>query len=182
MLDYILSRLVLLSFLILILGVVIAYKDFLGEYFLSGAAKSLAMNLGERIRSMALNLTTASDSQIIKLDPELQAGPVRMPYNLVFGCSADESKKTVYIGIGVKSKRGNLLYAYAVPIHLPGKNVTVKVPDPQKISIHPPGAIKVIKNQNLKDVNIEIDICKDLACTATKELDGNVIECTVQSP
>lgn len=181
MLDYILSRLVLLSFLILILGVVIAYKDFLGEYFLSGAAKSLAMNLGERIRSMALNLTTASDNQIIKLDPELQAGPVRMPYNLVFGCSTDDSKKTVYIGIGVKSKRGNLLYAYAVPIHLPGKNITVVVPNPQKVAIHPPGAIKVKKNQNLKNVSIEIDLCKDLACTGTKDLSGSMTICRVQS-
>ncbi len=155
MLDYILSRLVLLAFLLLVLGLLVAYQDFLGAFFLSGSAKGLAIDVGEKLRSVALNLTTSVEVKKVRLPPVLQAGPVRTGYTLAFGCL--ESGDTITVGIGVKDPKGRLLHVYSVDLSVPGKRFTVTVP---KEDIEGGRTIRIIKNQTVNSIEVSVEVCE----------------------
>ncbi len=121
MLDYILSRLVILAFLLLIVGLLVSYQNFLGTFFLAGSAKNMAVDVAEKIRGTISNLSVANESRKIRLPPFIQSGPVRSPYKLILGCKEDGDKKV--LGIGIEGPRGNLLYAKKIEIYIPGLSV-----------------------------------------------------------
>lgn len=161
MLDYILSRLVLISFLLLLVGLLVAYQGFLGKFLLVGAAKSLARNVGEKIRTVAVSIATAQEEKIIKLMPYLSAGPIRTDYYLKIVCKKDGNG--VYMAFAVLDRKKNVIYVYPLTIKVPGKTVNVSVP---KDPIPSGRSIKIqrMTYSNTVELNIE---CVG-SCTTTK--------------
>ncbi len=147
MLDYILSRLMLLIFLLLIVGTIVSYKDFLGDMFASAGAKSLVLKVGEKIRSIALSLTVTSAEEAIRLPSYIRSGPVRLDYNMVFGCNGSE------LGIGVKSTRGNLLYFKTWNLKPSDRGIKIRIP---KNDVEAGDILYIKKSSTLSEVTLTI--------------------------
>ncbi len=162
MLDYILSRLVLLAFLFLLLGLLVSYQDLLGRVFLGGSAKGVATNIGEQIRSIALNLTISAENRKIRLPNVLQAGPVRIGYKVRFGC-VKENKDKAILGIAILNPRGTAVYVYRVDIYLPGRTVNIYYP---KGDVDAGSILELQKNLTVNEMTLNIYNCgKDPTCS-----------------
>lgn len=166
MLDYILSRLVLLAFLFLLLGLLVSYQDLLGRVFLGGAAKGVATNIGEQIRSIALNLTISAENRKIRLPNVLQAGPLRVGYKVRFGCVKKGADKAI-LGIAILNPRGTAVYVYRVDIYLPGKTVKISYP---KGDVSSGSILEIQKDLTVNEMTLNIYNCgKDPSCSEIDE-------------
>ena len=172
MLDYILSRLVLLAFLFLLLGLLVSYQDFLGRVFLGDAAKAVATNIGEQIRSVALNLTLSSEERKIQLPNALQAGPVRIGYSVRIGCVKERSDKAI-VGVAVLDPRGKPIYVYRVDLYLPGKKIYINYPGED---IKAGGIIELEKELTVNEMTLNIYKCGEDDPTCSTKIAG--VECT----
>ena len=82
MLDYILSKLVLLIFLVLLLSAFGIVKEALNGYFIQQAAKNLVDNIGMRLYKLVTTVNSTTESQSILLPAYIQGGSATMPYRI----------------------------------------------------------------------------------------------------
>ncbi len=167
MLDYILSRMVLLSFLLLILGLLVSYQSTLGNFFLSGAAKNVAVDIGEKLRSIALNLSTSVETKRMLIPKVIQAGPVRTAFKLKFGCVKKSNEKAV-MGIALQNPRGEFLYVYKIDLFLPGRSIHVSYPT----EVNSGSILEITKTLSVSELNLTIKICDNYNCGSYKIPDG----------
>jgi len=163
MLDYILSRLVLISFLLLLVGLLMAYQGFLGKFLLVGAAKALARNVGEKVRTVAVSIATAQEEKIIKLAPYLSTGPIRTNYYLRILCKREGSG--AYLAFAVLDRKKNVIYVYPLTINVPGKEVRVWVPRDPIPSGH---SLKIERITYSRSVELKVMECEG-SCSTVKE-------------
>lgn len=102
MLDYILSKMVLLIFLLLLVSAFTLVQQSLDSYFAQQAAKGLAKGIAADISLIVTTVRSSSEVKIYALPPVLEAGNRRIPYdiNVIVYRRQDPNAGTLcYIGI-----------------------------------------------------------------------------------
>lgn len=97
MLDYILSKMVLLIFLLLLVSAFTLVQRSLDSYFAQQAARSLASNLTSDITRIVTTVRSTSELRSYALPPVLEAGSKRIPYDL--NIVHYKVKDTCYVGV-----------------------------------------------------------------------------------
>lgn len=93
MLDYILSKMVLLIFLLLLVSAFMGFRSALQSYFLQQHAQDVVRDLAERLRGMELATTHIEEVETYVLPRHIVVGGKRMPFEV--NCQAVE-KGTVW--------------------------------------------------------------------------------------
>lgn len=124
MLDYILSKTVMLLFLLLTVAAFVVMKNGLADYFIQQSATQFAKTAVTRISSISGDPTTMSYKEVIPLAPGLSGGGKQISYEVNILCKREGADK-ILIGFAVHNPVGKIigfavaeLYNPMGPIHL----------------------------------------------------------------
>jgi len=120
-LDYILSKMVLLIFLLLLVAAFTMVKQSLNVYFVQQAAQNLASSLADSITRVLTSVRSTSEIKIYRLPPVLEAGNMRLDLNVV----VYDKGNVRYVGVVILDHRTKKPIAFD----------TVPAGDPQKVSV-----------------------------------------------
>ncbi len=109
MLDYILSKMVLMIFLLLLVGAFVIVRDTVDSYFLHRAAINVVREIGERLLTISTAKYVKSEETVYVLPPFLEGGSRKMPYEINIACVNHGGVK--YVVFAVVDSRGNV-WAY----------------------------------------------------------------------
>ncbi len=82
MLDYILSKMVLLIFLLLLVSAFVGFRGSLQSYFLQQHAQDIVRDLAERLRGMELATTHIQETKSYALPRHIVVGGKRVPFEV----------------------------------------------------------------------------------------------------
>lgn len=97
MLDYILSKMVLLIFLLLLVAAFTLIQHSLDSYFAQQAAKTFSSQLAGDVTRIVTTVRSTSEVRAYPLPPFLRAGQTEIPYDL--NIIAFKKGSTCYLGI-----------------------------------------------------------------------------------
>lgn len=126
LLDYILSKMVLLIFLLLLVAAFTMVRESLTIYFVQQSASNLASALADNVTRVLTSVRSTHEVKIYRLPPALEAGNIRLPYDLKV--EDYERGNIKYVGIAILDHvRGRAIAFDTVPVG-DKKKVQVKVP------------------------------------------------------
>ena len=97
MLDYILSKMVLLIFLMLLVAAFLLVRESVDSFFLQQSAKGVGNELAERLRGLVTSYASMKEAKTYALPPVINAGGRRYEYEVNCAHAEDSSSgKTVY--------------------------------------------------------------------------------------
>ena len=175
MLDYILSKTVMLLFLLLTVAAFAMVKDSLADYFIQQSAVQFARTSVTRISAIVGDSTAMAYTEVIPLAPGISGGGKQMAYDVNVLCKR-KNDKTVLIGFAVLNPVGKVVGFSATELYNPM--------GPLKLVIcHRPGSDKEVVASSTKDHYIIIK--KDSAngtitVTISPSKDGMTPECASQ--
>jgi hypothetical protein len=107
-LDYVLSKMVMLLFLMLTLVAFVMVKDSLADYFIQGGAVNVSKSIVTRISAIVTDTSSMHYVEYIPIAPEISGGNKNISYELNVLCKRNDSK-TVLIGVGVYNAMGKAI-------------------------------------------------------------------------
>ncbi len=120
MLDYILSKMVLLIFLLLLVAAFAAVRTTLNTYFVNQSAHMLASNIASDIQRAVTSIQSTHEVHRYQLPGGIRAGQITVPYDL--NIIAYSKGSTLYAGILVLEQRTERPIAFDnVPLGPAGK-------------------------------------------------------------
>ncbi|HID09231.1 TPA: hypothetical protein EYP13_03300 [Candidatus Micrarchaeota archaeon] len=123
--DYILSKMVLLIFLLLLVSAFTLVQQSLSSYFVQQAAKGLASGIASYISQIVTTVRSSSEQKAFALPPALEAGREKLPYDI--NVVVYQREGICYVGILVMDQgAGRPLAFESVPVGKP-RDVNVHV-------------------------------------------------------
>ena len=122
-LDYILSKMVLLIFLLLLVSAFALVQQSLNSYFTQQAANGLASGISSHISQVVTTVRSTSERKVFVMPPALEAGNEKIPYdvNVAVYRRSDGQHELCYVGVLVLEQgTGKPLAFDAVPVGKPG--------------------------------------------------------------
>ncbi len=139
MLDYILSKMVLLIFLLLLVAAFSMVRESLNVYFVQQAAQNLAKSLASDVTRVVTSVRNTTEVRSYLLPATLRAGTVSIRYEL--NAVVYEKGSTKYLGIIVLDGAGRKWLGFeTVPLGESSKyDVTVHIPKGMDVLAIPSG-------------------------------------------
>ncbi len=126
MLDYILSKIVMLIFLFATLLAFVAVKSSLSGYFLQSAASQQAKLIVARVVGLVSNTISVSSAFVYALPPYIQGGNKRIPFKVVAQCANQSG--SVLLGIGISTEDNHVIGFSTTDLRNPfGGKISVKI-------------------------------------------------------
>ncbi len=156
MLDYILSKVVLLGFLVMVAAFILMYQDQLVNTFLSRSASAIAENVGEKIRTVASNYYIVAETSCIRPEPYMSILNQKVPYKLVLSCKKEGD--AYYIGVGVKTSDKMIAAHVLKLVPPPGKTLTIgSVGGRDKLEVDSTREVIIVdKSVSIDEVSVRI--------------------------
>ncbi len=107
MLDYILSKMVLMVFLLLLVSAFIIVRDALSSYFIQRGAMNIVREICERLTTISTSKYVKSEKTVYVLPPFIEGGGQRIPYEVNVACVTLDGTK--YLVFSVIDRKGNVL-------------------------------------------------------------------------
>jgi hypothetical protein len=107
-LDYILSKTVMLLFLVLTVAAFVMVKDSLADYFIQQSAVQFARSSVMRVAAIVGDPTAMSYKEVIPLAPGISGGGKQMAYEVNVLCKRVDKSK-VLLGFAILSPLGKLV-------------------------------------------------------------------------
>ena len=116
MMDYLLSKMVLLIFLLLLVSAFTLVQQSLSSYFSQQAAKGLASGITSYISQIITTVRSTSERKVFVLPPALEAGKEKIPYdvNVVVYKRNTGQHALCYVGVLVMEQGSGKSLAYDV--------------------------------------------------------------------
>ncbi len=160
MIDYLLSRIVLITFLFLIAALIISYQGTVTDYFKNRAAETVLKNVITEIVSVTTNPNTAYEERIIELPKRLFTDAGGIKYYLKIAVKSSE-EDMVLVG-AVKDVRGNVLAVYSYTVKPYINSIEISVPDSY---VEGGGYLFIRKETEYspeQKVKVSVKYCKDI--------------------
>ncbi len=181
MLDYILSKLVLLIFLVLLLSAFGVVKEALNGYFIQQAAKNLVDNIGMHLYKLVTTVNSTTETQSILLPAYIKGGSAAMPYKLYAFTFPQNESCVVAFAVTSQAERQNPRFLAMKTITIPKSKVTIYCTDIKNGNVclvTTPGAeqktflniIRTLKPNGSISVNICASTGNAGSCTGTKKI------------
>lgn len=128
MMDYLLSKMVLLIFLLLLVSAFTLVQQSLGSYFSQQAAKGLASGITSYVSQIITTVRSTSERKVFVLPPALEAGREKIPYDVnVVVYKRNAGQHTLcYVGVLVMEQGSGKPLAFDV----------VSVGKPEDVNVH----------------------------------------------
>ncbi len=104
MLDYILSKMVLLIFLVLLVAAFTGFQGALHDYFVQQHAQDIARDLAERLRGMVVATTRLEETRTYVPPRYIDVGGRKIPYEIDCSTAAKDNQKWVVFSILVADR------------------------------------------------------------------------------
>ena len=128
MLDYILSKTVMLLFLLLTVAAFVMVKDSLADYFIQQSAVQFAKTSVSRISAIVGDSTAMSYTEVIPLSPGISGGGKQMAYEVNILCKRDGgAANSVLLGFAVLNPMKKLIGFSATKLSNPFGSLEVKI-------------------------------------------------------
>ncbi len=134
MLDYILSKTVMLLFLLLTVAAFVMVKDSLADYFIQQSAVQFAKTSVARISAIVGDATSMKYKEVIPLAPGISGGGKEMAYDVNILCKR-EGSQSVLLGFAVLNPMHKLVGFSATKLYNALGPLSVKICFPPQTDV-----------------------------------------------
>jgi len=158
--EYILSKTVMLIFLLLTVAAFVMVKDGLANYFVQQSAVQFAKTSVGRISSIVADSTTMSYKEVVPIAPGISGGGESMAYDVNILCRRVD-QHTVLIGFGVYSLVGKLVAFAPAQLHVNMGTLELKIAyhDNGFVAMSTKDHYIIISKSSDSTGNVVVEIC-----------------------